>query len=141
VSQKKKLLLAMITLGCTFAARSAGMSAVVVGFLSIATLILSLSAIFHRRSPIIGLCAGGCGRQMQVIGLGQAGGVGMTRQEMLAGVGGAEQCRECGRLFCDICYPQRERNSCPCGKGQTKVYHERGAVHRGSIRLVKVRYL
>lgn len=80
-----------------------------------------------------------CGCEMQLIGLGQQGGVFMDRAEMLYGYGVAEQCRECGRLYCSSCYPQRGR-ACICGRGAAKVHRERGAVYRGSLRLVKVRY-
>jgi len=86
----------------------------------------------------LGWCEG-CGCEMQLMGLGQLGGVFMGREEMFHGYGVAEQCRECGRLYCASCYPQRGR-ACVCGRGAAKVHRERGAVYRGSLRLIKVRY-
>jgi hypothetical protein len=87
----------------------------------------------------LGWCAS-CGCDMQVIGLGQMGGVFMDRDEMIFGFGVAEQCRECGRLYCASCYPQRGHNRCQCGRGRNKVIREAGAVYHGSMRLIKVRY-
>ena len=72
---------------------------------------------------------------------GVRGGVFLTREEMMAGnVGAAEECKECGRRYCDRCYPARPKNSCVCGKGRTSVEEVDGVIYTGSIRLVKVQY-
>jgi len=55
-------------------------------------------------------------------------------------IGSAEECRECGRLYCDRCYPSRPANNCVCGKGSDRIHTEGGTVFKGSLRLVKVRY-
>jgi hypothetical protein len=80
-----------------------------------------------------------CGRELQITGMPQAGGVMMSRDEMWSGTGTAEQCRECGRIYCDPCYLRRGHR-CECGRGQDKVRYEFGARYRGSMRLVKVQY-
>lgn len=82
-----------------------------------------------------------CDRQMEVVDATGRGGVTLTRQEMAAGIGGAEQCWECGRVYCDKCYPSRPMNTCVCGRGRDAVRHIDGVTYRGSLRLAKVRYL
>jgi len=67
-------------------------------------------------------------------------GVVTTRGEMAKGFGTAEQCWECHRVYCDQCYPSRNRNSCVCCRGRDAVRRIGGATFRGSMRLVKVRY-
>jgi len=82
-----------------------------------------------------------CSRQMQLLEFSGKGGVMLAREEFTSGIGGAEQCWECGRVYCDQCYPARPRNTCVCGRGRDAVRHIGGTVYRGSLRLVKVRYL
>ena len=81
-----------------------------------------------------------CGRWMLKLEAG-AGYVLLSRQDLLMGIHPAEECWECGRLYCDNCYPSRSPNSCVCGKGRDKG-RVVGNVHfRGSLHLVKVRDL
>jgi len=83
-----------------------------------------------------------CSRRMQTLESGAMRcGIMLTREELFSGIGGAEQCWECGRAYCDHCYPARPRNSCVCGQGRDAVRDIGGTVYRGSLRLVKVRYL
>ena len=133
--------MAVIALAAIYLAHVMGLPEGAVVFLGLVTVGLSLRALSAAESAKTTLCAGGCGRHIQLLAYGRAGGVMISREEMASDVGAAELCRECGRVFCDICYPQRLRNSCPCGLGRDKVYHERGAMHRGSMHLVKVQYL
>jgi hypothetical protein len=84
-------------------------------------------------------CAG-CGRKMIKLGEG-SGCVMVLMEERASGVGTAEECWECGRIYCDGCWPGRSRNSCDCGRGHDAVRSIRGVIYRGSLRLVKVRYL
>ena len=49
----------------------------------------------------------GCMRRMRKVRTGR-GSITLTKQQMLEGFGGAEECQECGALHCDACYPQRE---------------------------------
>lgn len=82
-----------------------------------------------------------CSRQMQVLDFSGRGGVMLSRDEFTVDIGGAEQCWECGRVYCDQCYPSRPPNTCVCGRGRNAVRHVGGTVYRGSLRLVKVRYV
>lgn len=82
-----------------------------------------------------------CSRPMCVIEFSSKGAVMLSRGEFATGIGSAEQCWECGRLYCDRCYPAREPNTCSCGRGQDAVRHIDGTVYRGSLRLVKVEYM
>jgi len=84
-------------------------------------------------------CAG-CDRKMTKLGEG-SGVVMVLMEERTSGVGTAEECWECGRVYCDGCWPGRSRNSCDCGRGRDAVRSIRGVIYRGSLRLVKVRYL
>src|ERR1039457_2392722 len=82
-----------------------------------------------------------CSHQMQVLDFSGRGSVMLSRDEFTSGIGQAEQCWECGRLYCAECYPSRPPNSCVCGRGREAVRHIGGSVYRGSLRLVKVRYV
>jgi tetratricopeptide (TPR) repeat protein len=50
----------------------------------------------------------------------------LSKQQMLEGFGGAEECQQCGALHCDACYPQRENLCVLC--------------HQRALRLVMVQY-
>ena len=82
-----------------------------------------------------------CLRAMRVVVFSGKGSVMFSREELAMGIGGAEQCWECGRLYCDRCYPARERNTCVCGRGRDTIRDIGGTVYRGSLRLVKVEYM
>jgi hypothetical protein len=140
MERKGRVLLAIIAVAATYVAHEQSLPKGAVVFLGLIAVGLCLRALSGAGQPRPTLCAGGCGRRIQVLAYGRAGGVMMGRDEMMSGIGAAELCRECGRIFCDACYPQRPRNTCPCGRGRDKVYHERGAIHRGSMQLVKVQY-
>ena len=81
-----------------------------------------------------------CGRRMQKVQAGR-GYVVIFAEERVTGTGTAEECWECGRLYCDQCYPSRPPNTCVCGKGREAVRNIGGVVYKGSLRLIKVRYL
>ncbi len=81
-----------------------------------------------------------CGRTMQQVASG-AGKVMLTMEEQKSGIGVAEVCWECGRLYCDNCYPSRPPNTCVCEQGRDKTRIVDGVTYRGSLHLVKVRYL
>lgn len=85
-----------------------------------------------------GWCAG-CGSEMQILGLGQLGGVFMDRDEMLFGVGVAQYCCHCGRLYCMSCYPSRG-GSCDCDRGRRPTDFDSDIVLRRSLDLIKVQY-
>jgi hypothetical protein len=80
-----------------------------------------------------------CGRKLEKLGGGQ-GYVMLSVEQAKGGIGVAEECRECGRFYCDRCYPSRPANSCTCGKGRDQTHREGGTLFRGSLRLVKVQY-
>jgi len=82
-----------------------------------------------------------CSHQMQVLGFLGRGSVMLSAEDLASGIGQAEQCRECGRLYCAECYPSRPPNTCVCGRGRDAVRHVGGTVYRGSLQLVKVRYV
>jgi hypothetical protein len=82
-----------------------------------------------------------CSHQMQVLGFSGGGSVMLSAEDLAAGIGQAEQCWECGKVYCSECYPSRPRNTCVCGRGRDAVRHVGGTVYRGSMRLVKVRYI
>ena len=82
-----------------------------------------------------------CANKMQVLEFSGGGKVILSVESLTSGIGHAEQCWECGRLYCIECYPSRPPNTCVCGKGRNKIRHIGGAVYRGSLRLVKVRYV
>lgn len=82
-----------------------------------------------------------CSHQMQVFGFTGSGSVILSAEDLAAGIGEAEQCWECGRLYCRECYQSRPPNTCVCGRGRDAVRHVGGTVYRGSLRLVKVRYV
>lgn len=81
-----------------------------------------------------------CGSTMEYIEQGR-GGLTISRDEINAGYGAAEECQECGRIYCQKCYPSRQMNTCVCCKGRDSVKIENGVRYHGSIRLVKVFYL
>jgi hypothetical protein len=81
-----------------------------------------------------------CSHQMQVLDSSNRGAVMLSREDLTSGIGQAEQCWECGRLYCADCYPSRPPNTCVCGQGRSGVRHIDGTVYHGSLRLVKVRY-
>lgn len=95
-----------------------------------------LSELFRTSSEQCEICR----RRMERIESGR-GYVMFSVDQAMAGVGAAEECRECGRLYCDRCYPSRPPNSCVCGKSRDQIHTEGGTVFKGSLRLVKVRYL
>lgn len=82
-----------------------------------------------------------CSRRIQVLEFSGKGNVLLSRDEFTSGIGAAEQCWECGRVYCDQCYPARPANTCACGRGRDVVRHIGGTIYHGSLRLVKVRYL
>lgn len=139
--RKTAVLLAITAVAATYVAHAAALPEGTVVFLGLIAAGFCLRALMGGGPPAPTPCAGGCGRHIRVLELGRAGGVTINKPEMDSGVGAAELCRECGRVFCDMCYPNRPRNTCPCGRGRDKVYHERGAIHCGSMQLVKVQYL
>ena len=141
MGRKTAVLLAIVAVAATYLAHAEQLPKGTVLFLGLIAAALCVRALSGTGSPGPTLCAGGCVRHIRVLACGRAGGVTIGRDELMGGVGAAELCRECGRVFCDTCYPQRPRNTCPCGRGRDKVYHERGAIHRGSMHLVKVQYL
>lgn len=57
----------------------------------------------------------GCARRLRKVRTGR-GGITLTKQQMLEGYGGAEECQKCGALHCDSCYPQRENVCIRCGQ-------------------------
>jgi hypothetical protein len=67
----------------------------------------------------------GCTRRMRKVRTGR-GGIILSKQQMLEGFGGAEECQQCGALHCDACYPQRENVCVRC--------------HQRALRLVMVQY-
>lgn len=93
-----------------------------------------------RSEPTVQKCET-CSHQMQVLDFAGGGGVTLSAEDLATGIGHAEQCWECGRLYCSECYPSRPPNTCICGRGRDAVRHIRGSVFRGSLRLVKVRYI
>lgn len=93
-----------------------------------------------RRQPAVQQCET-CSRQMRVLEFSGKGYTMMTRDEFASGTGVAEQCWECERIYCDLCYPTRPPNTCVCGQGRSTVRHIGGAEYRGSLHQVKVRYL
>ena len=82
-----------------------------------------------------------CSHQMQVLDFSHRGSVMLSAEDLASGIGQAEQCWECGRLYCAECYPSRVPNTCVCGRGRDAIRHVGGTVYRGSLRLVKVRYI
>lgn len=93
-----------------------------------------------RSEPTVQTCET-CSHQMQVIDFSGSGTVMLSAEEIASGIGQAEQCWECERLYCAECYPSRPPNTCVCGRGRDAVRHLGGTVYRGSLRLVKVRYI
>jgi hypothetical protein len=81
-----------------------------------------------------------CGRLMTVVGSGKRGGMLLTQQEVRQRIGVAEKCVQCGRVYCDRCYPNRPSNSCTCGRGRDAIEQVDNVIYHGSMRLVKVRY-
>lgn len=70
-----------------------------------------------------------CGRRMQKLETGKGymkGYIIIEKQAMKKGEGPAEECQECGRVYCWDCYPAMPRK-CACGKR--------------TLKLIKVRYL
>lgn len=81
-----------------------------------------------------------CGRRMQKIAVGK-GSMALSMAELRSGeVGPAEECRECERVYCTQCYQSRP-NKCVCGINQDAVRIEGSTVYKGSLFLIKVRYL
>lgn len=81
-----------------------------------------------------------CNRPMQKLGEGR-GVVSIHRDEKVIGIGVAEQCWECYRVYCDRCYPSRPQNSCICDKGKNSIRDIEGVTFIGSLKLIKVQYL
>jgi hypothetical protein len=61
-----------------------------------------------------------CGRKMLKLEEGK-GCVMISMVDKIGGIGTTEQCWECGRVYCDNCWPLRDRNSCVCGLGRDKI--------------------
>ena len=80
-----------------------------------------------------------CKRHMKKIGAGK-GNVILSSAEIGLSVGTAEECRECGRTYCDNCFPNRQ-NICVCGQHQDAVREVDGVMYRGSFLLIKVNYI
>ena len=93
-----------------------------------------------RGEPPLKQCETCCHR-MQVLDSADRGGIMLSAEDMASGIGQAEQCRECGRVYCAECYPSRPPNTCVCGRGRDAVRLAGETTHRGSLRLVKVRYI
>jgi tetratricopeptide (TPR) repeat protein len=93
-----------------------------------------------RNEPAVQTCET-CSQQMEVFDFSGRGNVMLSAKDLASGIGQAEQCWECGRLYCAECYPSRTPNTCACGRGRDAVRHVGGTVYRGSLRLVKVRYI
>jgi tetratricopeptide (TPR) repeat protein len=66
-----------------------------------------------------------CTRRMRKVRTGR-GGIILSKQHMLEGFGGAEECQQCGALHCDVCYQQRDNVCVRC--------------HQRALRLVMVQY-
>jgi len=103
------------------------------------SLIKKLHRILQKKAAIK-RCAT-CQREMQVIGFSGSGSVMLNGNKFASNIGTAEQCWECNRIYCDRCYPNRPPNTCVCGRGKGKVRHIGGVTYRGSLRLMKVKYL
>lgn len=79
-----------------------------------------------------------CGIRLQKID-NSRGYIMLAPDEAMSGVSPAEECQECGRVYCGNCYPFRP-NICVCGRGKGSIKSNDGVVYRGSLRLIKVRY-
>jgi hypothetical protein len=79
-----------------------------------------------------------CGQGMVKVGIAK-GFAAFTRAEIMSGVGGAEECRECGRVYCQACMPRRPPQ-CLCGINQDAFRIDGGVTYRGSFVLTKVQY-
>lgn len=110
--------------------------------LGVLSLFLVGNAIVRRKAGFAGQQeqCDQCGRSMTIVAGGGPGTLSLAAQEAAAGVGAAERCTACGRVWCADCYPSRPRNSCPCGQGRDKRYQAGGVVYTGPIRLIKVFY-
>ncbi len=97
------------------------------------------SLLRHHGRPAVQSCET-CSRRMTVLDNSGRGGVALSLEEMASGIGHAEQCWECDRLYCSACYPSRQPNTCVCGRGRDAVRRIGSVINRGSLRLVKVRY-
>ena len=107
------------------------------------TVLFAVGALMYasrQASPLLQCAGEDCDRWMQKLGTGQ-GHVMLTPEEVLRGVGTAEQCVECGRMYCDRCYPSRPPNTCVCGRGRHRVEYAGSVRYTGSMRLIKVRYV
>lgn len=82
-----------------------------------------------------------CDHEMEVLNFSGRGSVMLSTEDLTSGVGHAEQCWECNRLYCGECYPSRTPNTCACGRGRDVVRVVGGTTYRGSLRLVKVRFV
>jgi hypothetical protein len=81
-----------------------------------------------------------CSRPMIYVAGGGPGFLAIGHNERDAGIGGAERCMACGRMWCVTCYPDIPRNSCPCGRRRNSREFVGGALYVGPVRLVKVLY-
>ncbi len=81
-----------------------------------------------------------CTCLMQKVDIGK-GFVKLSLQDVISGFGVAEECWECGRLYCLACFSSRPPNTCVCGKGRDRVRKMEGVTYEGSLRLIKVLYL
>ena len=78
---------------------------------------------------------------MQKIGNAMHGGISFSEEDRMRGVGPAEECQECGRVYCAGCYPSRPLHTCVCGRGSESREWYNGAFYRGPIRLIMVKYM
>jgi len=99
------------------------------------------SRFFGNKKTLTIMTCETCSRQMQVLESTAKGGVTLSPEELQSGIHVAERCWECGRIYCNKCYPSRPPNSCVCGRGRTAVRRFKGGIQKGSLRLVKVRYI
>ena len=102
-------------------------------------LLVRFLELFHSE-PAVQTCET-CSHQMQVLSFSSSGNIMLSLEDLASAIGQAERCWECGRLYCAECYPSRPPNTCVCGRGRDAVHHVGATVLRGSLRLVKVRYI
>jgi hypothetical protein len=91
VERKGRLLLATIALAATYGAHVMGLPEGAVVFLGMVAVGLCLRALSGAGWPGPTLCAGGCGRHIQVLAYGRTGAVMISKEEMTSDVGAAEQ--------------------------------------------------
>lgn len=100
-----------------------------------------LSRFFGRKKELSVLTCETCSHQMLILESPETGAVTLSVEDFKSGIGCAEQCWECGRVYCSECYPSRPPNTCVCGRGRDAVRRFKNRIQRGSLRLIKVRYI